>query len=364
MIAPLGQDSPYTQATIMSTFDFRSFFAPAIVAVAALALTAAADELKVGSPAPAITVAEWVQGDEISIDQAGKTYVIEFWATWCVPCKKAIPHLSDLYQKHKNRGLVVIGVSDEPPATVKPFVASMGSSMSYRVVCDNEKKTGTDWMQAAGRNGIPCAFIVRDSKILWIGNPIDPKDKFDSALLAALTGRYNPELTRRAKPTVDAANAAIRVKNYKDAGKHFDAVLAIDREFFGDIAVRKYRMLSSDANDPAAARQWGESMLDLYSRDGQTLGELALLIAKDDSIKTRDFELAIRAADAAGQASGKADPAALALRAEVRASAGKYSEARELQYEAWMAASTSEKAEYKRVLDNYTKQASKAKAGT
>ncbi|MFM2163774.1 MAG: hypothetical protein RL325_211 [Planctomycetota bacterium] len=345
----------------MSILDFRSFIAPAIVAVAAIASHAAADELKVGSPAPALSVAEWVQGEEISLDQAGKTYVVEFWATWCGPCKKAIPHINELYQKHRSRGLVVIGVSDEPPSTVKPFLAKMGSSMTYRVVCDDEKKTGNDWMQAAGQNGIPCAFIVRDSKILWIGNPLD--EKFDSVLLTALSGRYNPELTRRAKPTIDAAAAAIRVKNYKDAVKHYDAVLAIDRDFFGDIAIRKYTMLLADANDPAAAKEWGESMLKLYSRDPQTLGELALAIAKNASIKNRDLDLAIRAADLAGDASPKSDPAALALRAEVRASAGKYSEAKELQYEAWMSAGSSDKADYKRVLDNYAKQASKAKAG-
>lgn len=347
----------------MSMFDLRAILAPAVVAVAAMtASVSAQSELKVGSRAPSLTIAHWAQGEEVKLDGAGKTYVVEFWATWCAPCKKAIPHINELYQRYSSRGLVVVGVSDEPLETVKPFLGKMGASMTYPVACDNERKTSTDWLQAAGQSGIPCAFIVRDDRILWIGNPLD--ERFDAVLTSAIAGRYNPELTRRAKPTLDAANAAVRVKNYKDALKHFDAVLAIDREFFGDVAVRKYRTLLVDANDPAGARAWGEQMVTLYRRDANTLGELALAIAKDDSIKDRDYELAIRAADAAGAAAPKSDPATLALRAEVLACAGKYSEAKDLQYEAWMSAGSGEKADYKRILDNYSKQASKSKAGS
>ena len=347
----------------MSILDFRKFLAPAIVAVASMTASShALGDLKVGSPAPDISVANWAQGGPVNLNSAGKTFVVEFWATWCGPCKRAIPHINELYQKYRSRGLVVVGISDEPLSKVKPFVTQMGPTMTYNVGCDDERKTSTAWMEAAGQSGIPCAFIVREGKILWIGNPLD--ERFDSVLITALTGRYNPELTRSAKPTLDAANAAIRVKNYKDALKHFDAVIALDPAFFGDVAVRKYKLLAVDANDPTSAKAWGEKMLEVYARDAQTLGELALAISKDDSIKTRDFELAVRMADAAGAVAPKGDAATLALRAEVLACAGKFAEAKELQYEAWMSASSSEKAEYKRLLDNYSKQAAKAKAGT
>jgi thiol-disulfide isomerase/thioredoxin len=325
---------------------------------------AAAQEevLKVGSAAPKISVNNWVQGSLENLNDPTKTYVVEFWATWCGPCKRSIPHLSELSNKHRGKGLVIVGISDEPVGTVKPFVTKQGSAMSYIVGTDTEKKTQTDWMQAAKQDGIPCAFIVRNNSILWIGNPLD--EKFDEVIGAALMGRYNPKLAKQAQPTLRAANEAVRLKNFKDAWKHFDTVIEIDPSFFGDIAVRKYTTMLLDAKDPAAARAWGDAMLKKYDRDGLTLGDLALTICTKDGIKDRDYALAILAADAAAKCSPAGHAPSLRLCAEIRFHAGQYAEAKELQYQAWMAADPSEKAEYKRVLDNYAKSAAKsAKAG-
>jgi thiol-disulfide isomerase/thioredoxin len=349
----------------MSMFAFRHFAAAAIVAVAAIVTPATAQEetLKVGSAAPAISVGNWVQGEFSGLKDPSKTYVVEFWATWCGPCKRSIPHLSELYNKHRAQGLVILGISDEPVATVKPFVQKMSGTMSYVVGTDPDKKTHQDWMQAAKQDGIPCAFVVRKGRILWIGNPLD--GQFDSVVLQALAGRYNPELAKRGQPTIRAANEAVRVKNFKDAFKHYDAVIAIDPQFFGDIAIKKYKTLLVDAKDPAGATAWGNEMLTKYATDGQTLGDLALAICTDDAIKDRDFTLAMAAADAAGKVAPAGHAPSLRLRAEVRYHAGKFAEAKELQYEAWMAAESGDKAEYKRVLDNYAKLAAKgAKAGS
>ena len=332
----------------------------AIAVLASIASSARAQEqtLKVGSPAPALSVPNWVQGEFGGLKDPSKTYVVEFWATWCGPCKRSIPHLSELYNKHRSDGLVILGISDEPVATVKPFVQKMSSTMSYLVGTDPEKKTQQDWMQAAKQDGIPCAFVVRKGKILWIGNPLD--GEFDSVIAQSLTGRYNPELSKRAQPTIRAANEAIRVKNFKDAWKHYDAVIEIDRQFFGDIAVKKYKVMLVDAKDSAGAAAWGSEMLRKYAGDGQTLGELALAICTDDAIKDRDFELAMAAADAAAKNAPSGHAPSLRLQAEVRYHAGKFGEAKELQYQAWMAADAGDKSEYKRVLDNYSKLAAKS----
>lgn len=350
----------------MSILDFRHFAATAIVAVAtAIVAPASAQEqtLRVGSAAPAISVSNWVQGEFNGLKDPSKTYVVEFWATWCGPCKRSIPHLSELYNKHRSQGLVILGISDEALGTVKPFVQKMSSTMSYVVGTDPEKKTQQDWMQAAKQDGIPCAFVVRKGKILWIGNPLD--DQFDSVVTQALAGRYNPELTKQAQPTLRAAAEAVRVKNYKDAFKHYDAVIAIDPQFFGDIAVKKYKTLLVDAKDASGASAWGNEMIKKYEGDGQTLGELAMAICTDDSIKDRDFTLAMAAADAAAKAAPSGHAPSLRLQAEVRYHAGDYAAAKELAYQAWMAADTSDKADYKRTLDTYSKLAAKgAKAGT
>src|SRR5262245_53929528 len=91
--------------------------------------------LMVGDAAPAIQVAEWVQGTPVTSFQPGQVYVVEFWATWCGPCKVAIPHLNELAHKYTGQASFV-GVSvlerinAERPYAVPQFVRSMGDQMT------------------------------------------------------------------------------------------------------------------------------------------------------------------------------------------------------------------------------------------
>lgn len=152
--------------------------------------------LKVGSEAPKLSVEEWVKGDSMQELEAGKVYIVEFWATWCPPCVKAIPHLTELQAKHRADGLTVIGVaaserqkSQGGPDTrldgVKQFVKGKGKQMDYTVAYDADRSMSTAWMLPAGRTGIPSSFVVgHDGKIAWIGNPHD--SGFDSAVETAV----------------------------------------------------------------------------------------------------------------------------------------------------------------------------------
>ncbi len=61
-------------------------------------LGAARGSLAVGDPAPPISIAEWATGEPVSVLANDQVYVVEFWATWCPPCRSSMPHISQLQQ--------------------------------------------------------------------------------------------------------------------------------------------------------------------------------------------------------------------------------------------------------------------------
>ena len=66
----------------------------------------------IGDPAPKIEAKKWVQGGPVEIKD-GQVTVIEFWATWCPPCRASIPHINELYKQFKDKNVAFVGVSDE-----------------------------------------------------------------------------------------------------------------------------------------------------------------------------------------------------------------------------------------------------------
>jgi len=84
---------------------------------------------------------------------AGKVVLVNFWATWCPPCRKELPDLEALAERFGSRGLVVLAISDEEAEKVKPFVAD--HKLSYPVLLDSGRKVN-DLFQVVG---IPKSFV-------------------------------------------------------------------------------------------------------------------------------------------------------------------------------------------------------------
>jgi thiol-disulfide isomerase/thioredoxin len=91
----------------------------------------------------------------------GKVVLLDFWATWCVPCRQEIPRFIELQNQYGDHGLQIIGVSmDDSPDPVRDFYQQL--KMNYPVVM-GDAKTGE---QYGGVLGLPIAFIIgRDGKI-------------------------------------------------------------------------------------------------------------------------------------------------------------------------------------------------------
>jgi peroxiredoxin len=103
-----------------------------------------------------------LQGQQWTLKQLhGKVVLVNFWATWCPPCRKEMPDLDALYNQFRDRGLVILAISDEEAAKVKPFIAE--KNISYPVLLDPGSKVNKEFVV----EGIPKSFVYdREGKLV------------------------------------------------------------------------------------------------------------------------------------------------------------------------------------------------------
>ena len=86
--------------------------------------------------------------------------LVNFWATWCPPCRKEMPDLETLYERFQPKGLVVLAISDEESAKVEPFVRERG--VKFPVLLDPGRKVNERLIV----EGIPKSFVYdREGKL-------------------------------------------------------------------------------------------------------------------------------------------------------------------------------------------------------
>ena len=143
--------------------------------------------VQVGKPAPSFTVTD-IDGHRVSLSQLkGKPVLINFWATWCVPCRDELPLIRDEYLAHRAEGLTVIAINfgDESPDTVRKFWSSYRLEPSPFL--DPDGSVAARYGVALNNTGLPVSVLVARDGIISSYEPFPlTKDFVDAALAKVL----------------------------------------------------------------------------------------------------------------------------------------------------------------------------------
>lgn len=253
----------------------------------------AAEVLGIGDAAPKLEVNEFVKGEAVKEFKPGQVYVVEFWATWCGPCRATIPHLSKLQKQYGDK-VTFIGVSvwERDASKVVPFVKEMGEKMEYRVATDKVGKDedpsdgpmAKNWMTAAEQDGIPASFIVNgEGKIAWIGHP----GEIDKVLEEVVAGTYDMNKAIAKAKKDKAAKAKLRQLS-ADLGKAraegpaamlkvLDTAIKDSPELEEQVGVFKFNLMAAnkDANQDEVIKYGERLVSELFKDDSMKLNEIA-----------------------------------------------------------------------------------------
>ncbi len=280
-----------------------------LATLTSLVLTTSAATLNLGDPAPKLEVSQWIKGKAVEKFEPGKVYVVEFWATWCGPCKATIPHLTELAHKYEGKATFIgadvweRGAANEIERNARKFVEDMGAKMDYNVALDSTNQAmANNWMKAADQNGIPAAFIVnQDQKVVWIGHPMAGIDK---ALDEVLTGKYDLDKAKKranAQGEVNKWFAALMKDGESDAlRKKGQELEALDKELGGIMPGRPFNAEKSikSAKFQGAIQAYQKAINDKSEPDVLAKLETTLKDNAPENFVLEDFKIQVQSYEA------------------------------------------------------------------
>ena len=128
------------------------------------AVPSARASVQLASAAPDFTLKS-VGGPNLRLqEQRGQVVMINFWATWCGPCRQEMPHLNRIYDKYRSAGFVLLGVNiDDDPRAAADLAAKLG--LRFPVLLDTEKKVSRVYDMSA----MPATLLIdRDGRVRHI----------------------------------------------------------------------------------------------------------------------------------------------------------------------------------------------------
>lgn len=273
--------------------------------------------LGIGDPNPGLTLAKYVKGEAVSTPLEDEVTVVEFWATWCGPCRMGMPHISELQNEYGDQ-VRVIGVTSEKENVVTDFLASVGPGgktwdevITYRLALDENKWTYNAYMQAANQSGIPCAFIVgRDGVVEWIGHPAG----IDEPLKQIVDGKWDREAAVKEfeqqamlEQVAEKLNGMARSGNWDAALKLLDEMQKSTGNSQTLLNYRLTILTMAERNDEAAKVR--AELVELVWDDATMLNAIAWGAATAEN--PNDLELALKAAQRATEIRENKDAAIL-----------------------------------------------------
>jgi thiol-disulfide isomerase/thioredoxin len=275
--------------------------------------------LDIGDKAPSLAgIKTWIGGDPVdtALTETKAIHVVEFWATWCPPCRETIPHLSELQKKFGDRGVTIVGVTDEAEDVVRPFLETL--KPSYRIALDGDKKVSEAYMKDV--DGIPHAFVVdATGMVVWHGHPMDG---LEDVLLRLVEGRYDLEKARVARERQSRLMAALQQDDASSALKAVDEMLADDAKNLELYQMKAGLLMQGD--DPAALEAHFARMVEVFKDSPGELNDIAWMMVAPSPLPLprRDLRLAYEAVRRAVKLTGGTEPAMLDTLALVYCSAG------------------------------------------
>lgn len=313
---------------------------------------------KIGDKTPAVNVARWITEKPPTLpgEKGAEQHVflVEFWATWCPPCLKSIPHLAELQKKHRKAGLLILGISNEEPKTIEAFIKSK-MKMPYFVGNDDDMKTTSAWTDDI--QTIPHAFLVNKSGIVvWSGNPLD-MDVMDKVIEQVLTGKYDLEAAKSAAATEEKfktllmeLNAARTTQNEEDIFKILDRMIALRPHALHPYLIKRESLREFDRESEIAAL---EAKIEAAFKDDDSALRLIVQIEQNKDLTQRNPGLMLRCVLRANKLSQGRDPDTLAALAYVQCELGMVDAAIESQTEAVALGSEDMVPYYKKTLDYF-----------
>jgi len=247
--------------------------------------------LSIGSKAPIPEISDFVRGEKPTFFEPGKVYVIEFWATWCPPCRQSMPHLTKLAEDMKSKGVVIVGISDEKVETVRTFLEKeeWKQKARYTLATDPDRSTHKAYMEASGQGGIPTAFIVKEGVVQWIGHPME----MDAPLAKVVDGTWD---SKTAKQTFEDAVA----EEMKAMGRQNDMTKAIDsKDWDKAIAMIDAEIATAKGEEALQSKVQKAQILLIAERGDAAYALCAELVKEDPNVRTYIATSVLRIPDVA-----------------------------------------------------------------